>query len=81
MNTQDIIKIAETYSSHTGLTLSTIGSYSVRDGKFFLRLSKGGSCTLKTAARIFLYFADNWPEDLAWPKGITRPDPTKKKVA
>lgn len=81
MRTQDLITIASTYSAHVGLKLSTIGAYSVNDGKFFDRLGAGGSCTLRTARRVFDYLSDNWPADLEWPRDIPRPKPSKNKEA
>lgn len=79
MNTADLIEQAKTYSGHTGRTLSTIGSYAVRDGKFFDRLGRGGNCTLKTAQRIVSWFDENWPADLEWPSDIPRPSEVKPK--
>lgn len=84
MNTADLIEQAKTYSGHTGRTLSTIGSYAVRDGKFFDRLERGGGCTLKTAKRVVVWFDTNWPADLEWPSDIPRPStekPKKRRVA
>ncbi len=81
MNTSDIVKQAEAYCAHTGKTLSTVGSYAVRDGKFFLRLGNGGGCTLRTAKRVIEWFSDNWPTDLEWPREIPRPTPNKKEAA
>lgn len=77
MNTTDMIEQAKTYSEHTGRALSTIGSYAVRDGKFFDRLQSGGGCTLKTAGRLLSWFSDNWPSDLEWPRSIPRPQKSK----
>ncbi len=81
MNTGMIIKQAEAYCAHTGRTLSTVGSYAVRDGKFFERLKGGGGCTLRTADRVVMWFSDNWPTDLEWPSDIRRPDRSRKAVA
>ncbi|MBR9819378.1 MAG: hypothetical protein GYB51_00085 [Rhodobacteraceae bacterium] len=81
MNTGTIIKQAEAYCAHTGRTLSTVGSYAVRDGKFFDRLKNGGGCTLRTADRVITWFSDNWPSDLTWPTDIPRPAPNRKEVA
>lgn len=80
MNTSDIIRQAEVYSAHTGKTLSTIGTYVVRDGKFFTRLEQGGGCTIKTAQKVIDWFDQNWPADLEWPHGLERPS-TKRSAA
>jgi hypothetical protein len=81
MNTGSIIKQAETYSAHTGKALSTIASYSVKDGKFFDRLNNGGSCTLRTADNLIQWFSENWPEDLEWPADTPRPKTSKEEAA
>ncbi len=81
MNTGTIIMQAEAYCAHTGRTLSTVGSYAVRDGKFFDRLKNGGGCTLRTADRVIAWFSDNWPSDLAWPSEVARPTPRKRVAA
>ncbi len=73
MQAVEILKLAEAYASHTGRKVSTLGAYTVNDGKFFERLSKGGGCTLRTAARVVQWFADHWPADLEWPRHIPRP--------
>jgi hypothetical protein len=74
MQAPHILELAKTYASHTGRRLSTLGAYSVNDGKFFERLRNGGGCTLKTAARVLAWFAANWPADLEWPRHIPRPN-------
>jgi hypothetical protein len=65
METSSIIHLAESYGAHRGLKLSTISTYAANDGKFFDRLKLGAGCTLKTAARLVLWFDSNWPADLA----------------
>ena len=79
MNTDNILKLAKVYCAHHGYALSTIATYSVDDGKFFARLERGGSCTLKIAARIMQWFSDNWPDqEVDWPAGIERPSRRKE---
>lgn len=77
MDTAQIIKVAEAFAEHTNLKLSTIGNYSVNDGKIFDRWKKGGSCTLVTATTMLRWFSERWPEDLTWPKDIKRPEKRK----
>lgn len=81
MQARQIMDLAETYSAHTGRKLSTLGAYTVNDGKFFDRLEGGGSCTLKTAARVVRWFSETWPDDLEWPRHIPRPPKSKKEAA
>jgi hypothetical protein len=80
METSAIILLAESYGAHRGRTLSTVSTYAANDGKFFTRLKAGAGCTLKTAARLVLWFDANWPADLEWPKSIARPS-TEKRAA
>ena len=81
METQAIIQLAESYRVHRGLALSTVSTYAAADGKFFTRLIAGAGCTLKTAARLVLWFSDHWPADLEWPQDISRPPKSKKEAA
>ena len=47
-------------------------------GIFRFEAEKSGrGCTVKTAAATVQWFADNWPSDLEWPKGIARPAQSK----
>jgi hypothetical protein len=69
--------VAKSYADHSGLKLSTVAAYAVNDGKFFDRIAKGGSCTLRTAHRLVGFLSENWPADLAWPTDIPRPPKSK----
>ena len=81
MTIRNLLSLAETYSAHTSLKLSTIGVYVLNDGKFFARLLGGGSCTVRTAERTAQWFSDNWPADVAWPRDVPRPPKAKKEAA
>lgn len=79
MSTDTIIRLAELYSRHTGLTLSTVSSYSTNDGKWLPKLKSGeAGCTVSRMARVTSWFAQNWPADLAWPTDIPRPPKSKE---
>lgn len=73
VNTDILINQARAYCEHVGLSISTVGTYSAQDGKFFIRLEDGCSCTIKTANKVVDWFDQNWPADLDWPEGIERP--------
>lgn len=81
MNAIDLVRLAEEYARHCGLTLSTVSTYAQRDGKFFDRLRGGGCCTLRVAERNVRWFDSNWPRDLEWPRDIPRPSKSKKEAA
>ncbi|MGK8234011.1 hypothetical protein ACLGGT_07485 [Roseovarius sp. MS2] len=81
MNSEQIQALASSYSSHTGLKVSTLGVYAVNDGKFFLRLIGGYDCRTKTAQKVAEWFSDNWPTDLEWPRDIPRPSAKQEDAA
>ncbi|MFN3662345.1 hypothetical protein [Yoonia sp.] len=82
MNTEKLVMIAELYSAHTGLKLSTISTYARNDGKFFGSLKSGtAGCTLKTADSVVRWFDENWPSDLEWPDCVPRPSISKEEAA
>lgn len=81
MDTKTLVNLAEAYAAHLGLKLSTVSTYAAMDGKFFGRLKEGAGCTLRKAARLVLWFSDNWPADLEWPRQIPRPPKSKKEAA
>lgn len=73
-----LVSLATAYGAHLGLSHWRV-SFLVRgNGQFFKGLSEGKSCTLKTAAVVMQWFSDNWPEDLAWPQAVVRPEPAQR---
>jgi len=75
MQTETIIRIAELFSKHRELRLSTISTYAVNDGKWLKDLKGGSGCTLRKASIFMSWISDNWPVDLEWPADIARPTP------
>ncbi len=79
MTTDDLVKLAEAYGSHHGLTLSTVSTYAANDGKWIVALKAGtAGCTLRKANSAVRWFDTNWPSDLEWPLTITRPSQSKE---
>ena len=78
---EDLVRLAQTLSQHSGLSLSTIGAYGANDGKLFSRWEAGGGCTLKTSAAFLRWFSSNWPAELRWPDDIPRPGRSKQEAA
>lgn len=82
MNAEKLVMIAEVFSAHTGLKLSTISTYARNDGKFFGSLKSGSAgCTLKTAESVIRWFDENWPSDLEWPDTLPRPSTSNEAAA
>lgn len=69
-----ILRPAEIFASHRGITLPSLGTYALRDASFFVRL-RDGRVTLRRAEEILGWLSDHWPADLAWPADIPRPTP------
>lgn len=79
---RDVIKLAEVFTGHSGLTLSTVSTYAARDGKWLPALKAGtAGCTIRKAERVLSWFSDNWPSDLEWPRDIPRPSKPKSREA
>ncbi len=83
MDEAALVDVARRFASARGIGLWRVGYLAVGDGKFFVRLAKGGrhTCTLKSANRALLYLADNWPQAAHWPHGIPRPRPKSEREA
>lgn len=74
MNSGMQIKLGETYAAHCGLTLLTVSTYAAVDGKVLPKLKGRAGCTLRKAQNVLHWCHENWPEDLAWPADIPRPE-------
>lgn len=61
-----------------GVSPSRIAFLAAGDGKFFARLEAGRTCTLRVERVVLEYLSENWPDDEAWPDGISRPTPRSK---
>lgn len=74
MTPESILKLAKTYADHRSLALATVSLYAANDGKFFNRLEGNSTCTFRRAEKLTLWFSENWPIDLEWPREIPRPN-------
>ena len=54
-----LIEQIKAYCEARAISLTTFGSYAVRDGKFVERLERGGQCLPSTAARVLAYMDEN----------------------
>lgn len=64
-----ILALAEAYCAQTWSTPDSVSGRIFGKGGFFRRLRSGGDCTTATAWTAFTWFAENWPEGVAWPAG------------
>lgn len=56
---EKLIKEITAYCTAKGISPATFGSYALRDGKFFGRITKGGECLPKTVERARAYMREN----------------------
>lgn len=73
----NLISLAETFASATGVSLATIGKRALNDNTFLARIVHGQTFTVRTYDRVVQWLSDNWPKDVAWPHSVDRP---KKKA-
>lgn len=70
---EHLLALAAAYGAAHALKLSTIGKKAISDGQFFGGLAAGRNFTVRKYDQIVVWFAANWPADLAWPSDIPRP--------
>ncbi|OBQ68383.1 hypothetical protein EFV37_25205 [Mesorhizobium loti] len=68
-----LVKVATTYAAEKGLSLSRVSTIVFGDGKVLDRLQGTADLTTSRFEAAMLWFSNNWPADLAWPDGVTRP--------
>ena len=72
---QHLLNLCDTYIRSKGISASYIGILILNNSKFFSRIEKGGSCTIKTYNKVLQWFSDHWPDGLEWPADCERPTP------
>ncbi len=81
MKYETLIHLAEVFAAFINRREATLSNRIVGHARFFARLRNGEGCRVTSFNMVLEWFDSNWPEDLEWPKDITRPSKTKKKVA
>ena len=81
MKYETLIQLAEVLAAFINRSEATLSNRIVGHARFFSRLRKGDGCSVTSFNVVLEWFNENWPEDLEWPKEITRPTSPKKKVA
>ncbi|MCZ4258258.1 hypothetical protein O4H53_22155 [Sulfitobacter sp. G21635-S1] len=80
MDTNDLITLVTTYIAHAGGSEATISNKVTTNARLFSRLRSGKGCNVSTFSSALIWFDENWPDDLQWPRDIPRP-PKKKDAA
>jgi hypothetical protein len=81
MSADELLALARAYCEARHITLSTAGTYAARNERIFTRLAAGKGCNSRSIDRAAQWFSANWPDDLAWPAGIPRPESPSEDAA
>ena len=73
MTDDELLLVARAYADAAGISLGSAGRRSCGNDKIFLRLADGRGCHSQSLKRAAQWFTENWPADVAWPDGVSRP--------
>lgn len=79
MDTDHLTQLAKLFAAHVGRSEMTIARWCGVHTRLFKRLSEGKGCRVDTYNEALRAFSARWPEDLAWPSDVPRPEPDAKK--
>lgn len=67
--------VVQAYADHRGLADTTVAKRFLGSDRFFSRFDSGDAKGLNTSTYddAMARFSAEWPEDLAWPRGVVRP--------
>ena len=68
-----LLRLSKRYAGARAISLSRLGGLAVANSTLFTRL-ESGRVTVRTLNRLVQYLSDHWPEGLAWPDDIPRPE-------
>lgn len=72
-----LLTVARIFTDAQGLKTETVSWRVFGDSKKLALLTGGADLGTRRHAAAMLWFATNWPADLAWPDGIERPAVTE----
>ncbi|MCQ0986426.1 hypothetical protein [Jiella marina] len=70
-----LLAVADRYCEATGKRRGTVSAVVLRRGSRLDEIAAGADIGTRSFERAVVWFSDNWPEGLAWPQGVTRPQP------
>lgn len=70
LSVDQLLNLARVYSAATGRTLGGVGKRAINNHHFFIRLARGHGGNTESVARVTKWFAENWPDNARWPKGV-----------
>lgn len=78
---QRLLTVARAYMAHENLAPVTLSWRVFGDTKKLAALESGADIQTGRHAKAMQWFSDNWPAELPWPEGITRPEPAQRQAA
>lgn len=72
---ETILCLSRDYADASSLTLRQVSWRVFGDTNKVDQLVSGGDLTTRRFSQAVVWFSANWPEGLAWPSGVHRPDP------
>lgn len=73
MTNEQLYTLLKTYADHVGRAPATIARRAGAYAHLPKRLEEGAGCSVRTMNDLAVWFSDNWPDDLEWPRNIPRP--------
>lgn len=78
---EHLLALADAYKKALGIEDSTVSSRVFSDGKKLYALRTGSDITVGRYNAALIWFSEHWPDGLAWPNDIERPDLTGRRSA
>lgn len=70
---EQLLTVARRYAELEGVSLTTVSSRALNDGKKLRALEDGADITVGRLEQTLSWFSDNWPASGDWPSDIARP--------
>lgn len=71
--TEQLLTVAKAYARATGLSLTTVSTHALGDGKRLALIEGGASITVHRLEKTMTWFAQSWPDGTKWPARVPRP--------
>lgn len=71
---ESLLAVSRAYAEGCGVELKTVSSRVFDDGKVLDRVAGGGDISARRADAALIWFASNWPDSVAWPDEVRRPE-------
>ncbi len=75
-----IVRLAERYAAARRIARSTLAREATGSSTWFERCGDG-RVTIRSALAVVEWFAEHWPDEVAWPEEIPRPAPSVRRMA